>query len=79
MLRKLKLLSLVLLILVSAGWAQSAAASDPEILTLDQAIVLALERNPQVLSSRARTDILEGQIKEVKSQAFPAVSMKTLN
>ena len=39
---------------------------------------MALERNPQVLSARARTDILEGQIKEVKSQAFPAITMHTV-
>ncbi len=78
MLRQFKPLSLVLLFLTTAGWAQSPGAADgPEALTVDQAIALALERNPQVLSSRARTDILQGQIKEVKSQAFPSVSMKT--
>jgi len=77
MLRQLKSLSLVLLFLTAAGWAQPAAADGPETLTVDQAVALALERNPQVLSSRARTDILEGQIKQVKSEAFPSVSMHT--
>ncbi len=77
MFRKLKFLSLVLLFLVGAAWAQSPATAEPETLTVDQAIALALERNPQVLSSRARTEIIDGQIKEVKSQAFPAVTMHT--
>ncbi|MFB3904998.1 MAG: TolC family protein [Acidobacteriota bacterium] len=77
MLRQFEFLSVVVLFLVSAGWAQSSAGGGPETLTLDQAIALALERNPQVLSSRARTDILQGQIKQVKSQAFPAITMQS--
>jgi len=77
MFRQLKTLSLALLFLTSAGWAQSPGDQGPETLTVDQAIALALERNPQVLSARARTDILEGQIKQVKSQAYPAISMNT--
>ncbi|RPI25430.1 MAG: TolC family protein [Acidobacteria bacterium] len=79
MLRKFEplLLLLVLFFLVTAGQAQSTVSSESETLTVDQAIVLALERNPQVLASRARTDILAGQIKEVKSQAYPSISMHT--
>jgi len=77
MLRKFSFVLYVLLFLVPSGWAQSSTAAEPETLTVDQAIAIALERNPQVLSSRARTDILEGQIKQVKSQAYPAVSMST--
>lgn len=78
MLRQFKPLSLVLLFLTTAGWAQSPGAADgPEALTVDQAIALALERNPQVLSARARTDILQGQIKQVKAQAFPSISLNT--
>jgi len=77
MLRKSKRLLAIILFLVAPVRSQSPTASEPETLTLDQAVALALERNPQVLASRARTEILEGQIREVKSQAFPAISVQT--
>jgi outer membrane protein len=44
-------------------------------LTLQQAAALALERNPQALMARARTDALAGKIKEVRSQALPNIAL----
>lgn len=77
MLRQLSFLSLVLLLFVGDGWAQPASVAGPETLTVDQAVALALEHNPQVLAARTRTDILQGQIKQVKSQAYPMVTLNT--
>jgi outer membrane protein len=55
--------------------AQGGALADSEALTVEQAVQLALERNPQVLSARTRADVVNGQIKEVKSRAFPAIGL----
>jgi outer membrane protein len=43
-------------------------------LTLREAVDLALERNPQALIARARTDALRGRIKEVRAQALPSIN-----
>lgn len=50
-------------------------SGEKQILTIEEAVTLAMERNPQILTAKARTDILEGQIKEVKSLAFPAITL----
>ena len=44
-------------------------------LTLREAVDLALERNPQALIARARTDALKGRIKEVRAQALPSINL----
>jgi outer membrane protein len=54
-----------------------APPEEGEVLTVEQAVAIALEQNPQVLTARARTEILEGQIKQIKSQAFPSISVGT--
>ncbi len=55
------------------GW--SGRVEEEPGLTLQQAVTLALERNPQVLMARARTDALAGKIKEVRSQALPNIAL----
>ncbi|MBZ5513808.1 MAG: TolC family protein [Acidobacteriia bacterium] len=40
-------------------------------LTLEQAVALAVERNPKVLIASERTEMLKGKIKEVRADALP--------
>jgi len=53
------------------------ASAEKLSLTLEEAVTLAMERNPVILTARARTDILEGQIKQVKSQAYPSINLNS--
>jgi outer membrane protein len=54
-----------------------AAAEPPEkaALTLPEAVGLALERYPQVLIAREKTDALKGKIQEVRADALPFVRL----
>jgi outer membrane protein TolC len=66
--------TLLLGISTAAGvWAEEP--SDKAGLTLQEALDLALARNPQVLMARARTDGLKGRIKEVRAQALPSITV----
>ncbi len=62
--------------LVLALSAPSTAQEEP-LLSLDQAVALALARNHQVLRARERLLRQEGQIQEVKSQAYPQVGLES--
>lgn len=54
-----------------------ATAQDEPLLSLDQAVAVALERNHEVLRARERLLRQEGQIQEVKSQAYPQVGLES--
>jgi len=54
--------------------AAAQDASDP--LTLQDAVKLALERNPEMLIAREEMNELKGTIKEVRAGAYPQVSFK---
>ncbi|MFB3923067.1 MAG: TolC family protein [Terriglobia bacterium] len=49
----------------------SGLAQEPAAVTLEQAVALALERNPQVLIARERINAFKGKYKEVRADALP--------
>jgi len=65
-------ISAVALALLASGFAQDL--SQP--LTLEEAIRLALERNPEVLIADDQLAELNGKITEVRSGAFPQLSFQ---
>jgi len=68
-------LSTAIILIALACPVVGQVAAEKQSLTLEEAVNLAMERNPQILTARARTDVLEGQIKQVKSQAFPSINL----
>ena len=70
-------LGLILLLLgISRGEPDLAAdAPEPAALTLEQAVVLALERNQAVLIAQAQGDALKGRYREVRAQALPELKL----
>jgi outer membrane protein len=71
--KKLAILCILAALSVRA-FAQEGAGSLP--LTLDAAVKLALERNFDVLIAGSELDELKGKIKEVRSGAFPQISLQ---
>jgi outer membrane protein len=61
---------LVLAVSLQVGFAEEKT----EPLTLEKAVALALERNPEMLIALSDIDELEGKITEVRSGAFPQVT-----
>jgi outer membrane protein len=57
--------------IVLGGGAQAGELSEQAALTLEQAVVLALERNPQALIARERIEAFKGKYREVRSDALP--------
>jgi outer membrane protein len=57
------------------GIAQDSAEA-PLALTLADAVKLALKQNPEVLIAQDELDELKGKIKEVRSGAFPQVTLQ---
>ncbi|MDP2996258.1 MAG: TolC family protein, partial [Bryobacterales bacterium] len=55
----------------------SPAASGPDAapLTLAEAVQISLDRHPDVGKARASADALKGKIREVRSAAYPDVSI----
>ena len=54
----------------------SAAQDEPPALTIDEAVKLALERNPEMHIAQDELSELKGKITEVRSGAFPQVSFQ---
>jgi outer membrane protein TolC len=74
-------MKLVVRMLASALFACAAAAvttgqTVPDSLTLANAIQFAQERNPEVLVAREQLAELKGTIQEVRSQAYPDISVQ---
>jgi HAE1 family hydrophobic/amphiphilic exporter-1 len=65
-----------LVLLVVTRTAAALAQAPPEPLTLADAIRLAIERNPEVLVANEQLQELKGRITEVRSEAFPQVSLQ---
>lgn len=66
------LLVLMLTVCLQSGFAEEKT----ELLTLEKAVALALERNPEILVALSELDELEGKITEVRSGAFPQVTFQ---
>ena len=56
-------------------FAPVAAADDAAPLTLAEAVRISLERHPDIGKAQAAADALKGKIREVRSAAFPDVSI----
>lgn len=56
-------------------FAASAAAGDEAPLALADAVRISLERHPDIGKAQASADALKGRIREVRSAAFPDVSI----
>lgn len=70
--RKNPSLLLAFVCLTAGALAQEA----PQPLTLQDAVKLALTRNPEVLIAQAQLEELLGRITEVRSGAFPQISLE---
>jgi outer membrane protein len=58
---------------LSLGWSQDSAV---QRLALKDAVQLALKRNPEMLVAQDELDEIDGKIKEVRSGAFPQISLR---
>jgi outer membrane protein len=74
MIRKRRLLC-VLLALVALPPVGAGQDKKPR-LTIQEAVKMALERNPEMFIAQAEMDELKGKITEVRSGAFPQVSFQ---
>lgn len=72
--RRIVALTIVAMSLCSlwAGMAQDTGKP----LTIEEAVQLALSRNPRMLTALEEQEELKGKIKEVRSEAFPQVTFK---
>ncbi len=66
----------ILLWITAAGLMRAFAQEPRAPLALEEAVRLALERNPAVLIAQEELDELKGKIKEVRSEAYPQVSLQ---
>ena len=70
-------LSIILFVLCASGILRAADAEEKRALTLPEAVALATERHPQILSAQARIEALKGRIREVRSDALPDVTLNS--
>jgi outer membrane protein TolC len=65
-----------LLLIVAAGCLTGLGQEKARALTLEDAVGLALKRNFEVIIAEEQLNELKGKIKEVRSGAFPQVSLQ---
>ncbi|MBM3294503.1 MAG: TolC family protein [Candidatus Aminicenantes bacterium] len=70
---------IALLALAALALAPSAAAQEKLVLTLEDSIRLALERNPFYQAAQAREDQASAQVREAVAGFFPSVSAQGMN
>ena len=67
----------ILLVMTVAAWPVAGTAqTDLLPLTIEEAVKLALERNPEMGVAQDELDELKGKIKEVRSGAYPQVTFQ---
>jgi len=64
----------VLLVAVSLP-ASAQVGTEPETVTLEEAVAIALARHPDVETARTAAEGLQGRIREVRAQALPEVDL----
>ncbi len=78
----MKAIRMLILCALAAAACLPAAAQEKrplaaaQALTLEDAIRLALQRNPEVLITKEELEELKGKIQEVRSGAYPQVSLR---
>ena len=50
-------------------------AQETEMVTLPEAVRIAVERHPEVGTAKAAADVLKGKIREVRAQALPEINI----
>src|SRR5690348_5161446 len=60
---------------IAASFFSESAADD--VLTLDDAVRLAIARHQDVAKARAAADALKGKIREVRAQALPEIKLES--
>jgi len=68
---------IILVVIFASGVLRAGEAEEKRVLTLAEAVALATERHPQILSAQARVEALKGRIREVRSDALPDVSFNS--
>ncbi len=66
---------LILIGIVSRPVARAEDLAEQPALTLEQAVALALERNPQALIARERVEAFKGRYGEVRADALPFLKL----
>jgi outer membrane protein len=66
----------IVLVLVATWPVAGTAQNEPPPLALEEAVRLALERNPEMRLAQDALDELKGKIKEVRSGAYPQVTFQ---
>ncbi len=67
---------IVLIAIVLTAGAHAAETDPPAVLTLQDAVRIAVERNRDVQKAREQVEALKGRIREVRAQAFPSVKLE---
>ncbi|MEO6732032.1 MAG: TolC family protein [Ferruginibacter sp.] len=73
LIRRLSLMGLLIVLFATIATAQTPATTDTLVLSLREAIQLAIKQNPQLQSVQLDEEINRYKIKEVKSSALPQV------
>ena len=68
---------IILVVIFASGVLRAGEAEEKRVLTLAEAVALATERHPQILSAQARVEALKGRIREVRSDALPDISFNS--
>jgi outer membrane protein len=63
------------LLLLLLCLATPLAAQETEVVSLGEAVKLALMRHPDVGKAKASADVLKGKIREVRAQALPEINI----
>jgi outer membrane protein len=66
----------ILLLSLMLAWPMAGSAQDNKPLTIEVAVKMALERNPEMHIAQNDMDELKGKITEVRSGAFPQVTVQ---
>lgn len=63
-------------LILSLFFSFSALAQETEVLTLDEAIKIALENNPDIIVSDASVDVMKAKVQNAKSIFYPQVEFR---
>ena len=66
----------ILIAFMAAGLSSGFSQDIPVPLTMEKAVQLALERNPEILVAQEEINELKGKIREVRSGAYPQITFQ---
>ncbi len=65
-----------LILILCLFFSLCAFAQETQILSLDEAIEIALENNPDIIASDASVDVMKARVKNTKSILYPQVELR---